>query len=720
MDDGKSRSSISNDGITYLSIYKNPVRYVTRPIISREELTNDHSQDDWEPSQQYAVSNVTSCEVQRVSHRKQGPILPTLIIAITPDPATEKLRKRRSSRAATLVSNKDNGPTTLWFRTEGDVSKLHEWARSIQVASQPNFPDHLLMSPMSPISPMSGPLTPGSPSFQNPFVPYAATRDGTDFFSQNSSRPPSAPSAPGRVSLHHKASSSLHTHRERPLTISDAPSLRSRRSDLSSLPGSVANINISTAHQQHSYTSVLPHDLPTPSEGSDGELFGWTSAQGRASNMLAQQQHSPARTVRDSLGSNPPLLSPLSPAAMMLDNNNGGVGVGSPPGPRETILDRAFQLKYIPGCADQTAPGEEKLSSMARFEALMQQVESNNNKRTTTAATGAGAEGQQQQRKRSLRPMSVLDQLELKSAWELDESDEDSDDSDDTEGESAADRESEADNNSIRPESRRTATFPTSQQQQQQQQQARQQQKPSAPQTPTQSPRGTAGIRSPIALNPEALTALVSSSSGESPDRPRLAHRMHSAMGSLSLGVINPPHHGTSHSTTTSITNNNILNSLESSPGKNSTNSNTSSSGETSSTYDGSTPGLNPSAAYRTSTILEGQQLHRLSAASSNGGKRLSFTDFTRRLSSTGSMLLATASSSQAGTPTGNGETADGQIGHSQSRRSSVFQPRAPPAAMGAGAAAAGQGAPAQTDRNEKCKSWRNSVGMFGNEGGFL
>lgn len=146
-----------------------------------------------------------------VTHRKQGPVLPTLIITITPDPATEKLRKRRSSRAATLVSNKDNGPTTLWFRTEGDVSKLQEWARSIQVVCQPGFPDHLLMSPMPPMSPAA--TTPGSPSFQNPFVPYAP-RDGADFFSQNSSRPPSAPSAP-RVSLHHKAQSGTRRKQKR-------------------------------------------------------------------------------------------------------------------------------------------------------------------------------------------------------------------------------------------------------------------------------------------------------------------------------------------------------------------------------------------------------------------------------------------------------------------------------------------------------------------------
>lgn len=538
-----------------------------------------------------------------VAHRKQGPVLPTLIITITSDPATEKLRKRRSSRAATLVSNKDNGPTTLWFRTEGDSSRLYEWAKSIQLVIQPSFPNDLPMSPMSPISP----LTPASPSFQNPFVSFTP-REGCEFSPFSSGRPPSAP----KVTLHHKASSSLHAHRERPLTISGTPSLRSRRSDLSSLISSTANTSTT-----QSYASILPHEFSAPSE-TDAELFGWTSAQGRSSVL-----HSPARTVRDSLGSDPP----LSPAAM-LDS-------GSPPGPRETILDRAFQLKYIPG-SDQTVPGEEKLSSLARFEALMKQVDE-----------------RRQSRIRPVRPMSVKEQLELKSAWDMDDSDEEEDsesDSDDTEEEeSSADQNTADDPNSVRPaSSRRTA-----------------------PQTPSHSPRGTAGPRSPIALNPEALAAL---SSGTTADRPRLAHRMHSTMGSLSLGTQQL--------------------SLGTSPGKSSIESNES----------WETSGLNSSAAYRTSTILEGQQ--RLSTASSNGGKRLSFSEFTRRLSSTGSMLLT----QQSGSGSSPGEAAESQA---QSRRSSVYQPRTATSVLSSPRSEA-------TDRSEKCKSWRNSVGMFGNEGGFL
>jgi hypothetical protein len=43
------------------------------------------------------------------------------------------------------------------------------------------------------------------------------------------------------------------------------------------------------------------------------------------------------------------------------------------PIPGETILDRAFHLRYIPGCQQQ-ASGTEKLSSVALFDALPRQA----------------------------------------------------------------------------------------------------------------------------------------------------------------------------------------------------------------------------------------------------------------------------------------------------------------------------------------------------------
>lgn len=459
------------------------------------------------------------------------------------------------------------------------------------------------MSPMSPMSPM----TPGSPSFPNPFVPFPH-RDASDL---SHFRPPSAP----KTSLHHKASSSLHMYRERPLTISDEPSLRSRRSDLSSLTSS----NTATIHSQ---ISRPPADLPSPVESTEepfgGFIEGWTSAQGRSSMLT-----SPRRTIRDSAGSN----APLSPAAL-LDS-------GSPPGRGETILDRAFQLKYIPG-SDQRIPGEEKLSSLARFEALMREVDA-----------------QAEHRRQSARPTSMAQQLQLKSAWDLDESsDDDSDaDSDDTEDDTALERDLDDDLSGIRTESRRMTMPP-----------------PGGPKTPSQSPRSRTGTRSPVAYNPETLAAL--NSGARAPGDRRMHGDARPVPGNLSLSAEQRK-------------------PLDASPGRSSIMLGDSTLSEQ------STGGLKPTNAYRTSTIAEGQQQRHSATSSNGGGKRLSFTEFTRRLSSTSNMLLVQTNNCSEPAAESQG----------QSRRSSVMQPRAPPGMLSP------QRNEVQQDRSENCKSWRSSVG---------
>ncbi|RYO99290.1 hypothetical protein DL764_006860 [Monosporascus ibericus] len=108
------------------------------------------------------------------------------------------------------------------------------------------------------------------------------------------------------------------------------------------------------------YTSIMPDDIPSPTVTLGGYqdefIEGWTSAQGRISTLS-----SPARIARGSMG------SPRVPLPV-------GSNSSSPPLPRETILDRAFQLRYIPG-SEREVPGEEKLSSLARFDALMREAE---------------------------------------------------------------------------------------------------------------------------------------------------------------------------------------------------------------------------------------------------------------------------------------------------------------------------------------------------------
>ncbi|KXJ93049.1 hypothetical protein Micbo1qcDRAFT_160960 [Microdochium bolleyi] len=310
----KPSSLVDQASSTFLSIYK--------------------SKDDSEPVQQYSLATIAECHVQMLAHRKQGPILPTLTIQILPDPAADKLRKRRSSRTAGLTSSKESGPTTLWFRlaAEDPALSLTEWARYLQSFVQPGMPDRY---PISPISPTS-------PSFINPFSP--ATRSSMHARPAGSARP-------------------MHTSYS-----SDSPSLRSRRSDISSSHNSSSTQNASNTHD---YTPVYPSDIPSPAttvvDYPDEFIEGWTSAQGRSSTL-----GSPIRT-RASMG----------PSQSMLPV---GADSNSPPGARETILDRAFSMRCIPG-ADTSVPGEEKLSSLARFEALMREAEDRRDTRQRDSAT---------------------------------------------------------------------------------------------------------------------------------------------------------------------------------------------------------------------------------------------------------------------------------------------------------------------------------------------
>lgn len=592
------------------------------------------AQDDREPISQYAANTIAQCQVQMVAHRKQGPVLPTLIITIAPDPATDKLRKRRSSRAAGLVaSSKESGPLTLWFRAEEinrEGQSLHDWARAIQATIQPNMPE---ITPMSPMSPASN-------SFNSPFA-QRQPRDASEFY-QN--RPPSAP----KSTLQHKSSTATGSSRERPLTFSDTPSLRSRRSDISSLAG----INVPPL-APHTYASVMPSDLPSPATTAGGHyggfIEGWTTAQGRSSTLS-----SPVRNVRDSMGSMPPFSPPAT------------IESGSPPAPRETILDRAFQLHCIPG-SDQQVPGEEKLSSLARFEALMQQADEQRKDRSQRPQTMIRRPASP-----PASPPNSLQQPGLRSAWDLDDSSDDDSqgsDSDSTHGDSGygRDEDVEEDQASMRAQSRRTLGYV------------------SGRRTPqSQSPRGTMGPRSPIAFNPETLMALNSGSNlgRGSSNRPVYAQRSYSqtqitGLSGLNLSVSQQP--------------------LDVSPGRSSVTSRRTSIQE-------SVGGLNPAAAlYRTSTIAEGQK--RQSVAS-NSSKRLSFTEFTRRLSSTGSLLLN-------GSPSG--ETEAQPAGASRS----AMQPRGPPPLLNSPKTERERAA----DRNahdQMCSSWRNGVTVLGGEGGFL
>ncbi|KAK5627457.1 hypothetical protein RRF57_003172 [Xylaria bambusicola] len=297
---------------TYLSVYK--------------------SKEDKEPICQHSITSITDCQVRQVAHRKQGHV-PTLTIQISPDPATDKLRKRRSSRSGGLIATKDSGPSTLLFlTTEGSHYGLDDWARYIQTLVQ-----RQQSMPMSPISP-------SSPTFISPFSPVSDVAE--------KSSPASSAKGKLKSKLQTKPSAEpfpRHAKQAR---------LRSRKSDLSSQASSMvpAAMNFVQQHYANLQHSELPSPASTVDEYPEQLIEGWTMAPGRSSTLSSPIMG--RASISSSQGPSQPSLESSPPIV-----------------PRETILDRAFQMRCIPG-SDREIAGEEKLTSLARFEALMRETES--------------------------------------------------------------------------------------------------------------------------------------------------------------------------------------------------------------------------------------------------------------------------------------------------------------------------------------------------------
>ncbi|TAQ89276.1 hypothetical protein B7494_g2409 [Chlorociboria aeruginascens] len=300
---------------------------VTQPAPEGLYISIYKAKGDWEYLAQYHMSTFKSCEIRQLQHRKQSPTLPTLLLDFKPDKAAEKLRKRRSSRTGGLTS-KDPWADTLLFRTiPEEKHSIFDWQVAVKAELKPGNLDD---SPLSPSSPLF-------PSFTNPF--------GRDH--RVPSKSTGRPELPSRNT---SQSSYPHAPKERPSAlISPSPSLRSRRSDLSS--------QSSSQHPPvgftHNYTTALPTDLPSPAmSGYDSQFIeGWTSAQGRSSALSSHTR-----------GSNS-IASAIAPPT------------STSQGPRETILDRAFQMRCIPGSDRVQDKDEEKISSIARFEALMREAD---------------------------------------------------------------------------------------------------------------------------------------------------------------------------------------------------------------------------------------------------------------------------------------------------------------------------------------------------------
>ncbi|RWA08698.1 hypothetical protein EKO27_g6402 [Xylaria grammica] len=338
------------------------------------------SKEDAEPIYQHSIASIADCQVQQVAHRKQGNV-PTLAIQILPDPATDKLRKRRSSRSGGLIATKDSGPTTLWFiAPEGSQYGLDDWANYIQslVQRQQSMP--------------TSPTSPTAPVFTSPFPPLQDVLE--------KSSPKSSARGKLRSKLQSKSSGrNLPSTRDQgSIYTPGSPSLRSRTSDLSSHASSMvpAAMHFVQQHYANLQHSELPSPASTVDEYPEQSVEPWKTSQGRSSAVS-----SPIMGRASISSSQSPLQSSLEYSPPIV--------------PRETILDRAFQMRCIPG-SDREIAGEEKLTSLARFEALMREADS---------------------RRRHTRGKEVKPEP-LKSTWEDDESDEDEDEDEDEDSDNYA------------------------------------------------------------------------------------------------------------------------------------------------------------------------------------------------------------------------------------------------------------------------------------------
>ncbi|SPN99005.1 uncharacterized protein DNG_02044 [Cephalotrichum gorgonifer] len=565
-------------------------------------------QDDYEPAQQYPISSITDCQVQQLSHRKQGPVLPTLVIVIA-----DKEKKRRSSRAAGLMSTKESTTTTLWFRTPPDDHhySLNDWRQFI-------------LSKRPPISPES----PASPTFTNPFSPSRSKdNDSCHLSSSRSFMTPYSRDRDRDASVSHKSGS---------------PSLRSKRSDVSS---PTSTVHPALPHRSmlpaQNYTTMLPTDipadLPSPSESGTDEfgrdhLEGWSTAQSGRSASIS---------------------SPRS-ALEKLDRRHASVCAGSSPAAaaRETILDRAFQMRCIPG-SERAVPGEEKLSSLARFDALMRDSEERWRKRDA-----------QEREARRRQEEAWKDDETTSEEEDSDDAEDDDDDDDDDDYRLDQDHDRNRRQTLIPPATQRALEFITGRDGQ-----------PESPRTPR---RATLDYDVDAFPMPPA-NAVYRPHTSYAMRRPSPAQRTHSQPHLAHLPQeARPPPVPSSRQQQYMAENEN------------------------------DEDGGGREEARRKQSLQP----------DSGADKRLTFPEFTKRLSGTGSLLVMQTNSGSGGGGSGsNRASAELEYRHTAVPplpRSSV--------SARAGASGARRDAAGRRDAAEeaRCGGWRNSVGVMGTEGGFI
>lgn len=515
-----------------------------------------------------------------LAKRKQGPVLPTLVITVA-----DKEKRRRSSRAGFMPTTKESSSPALWFRTSPDEPSpsIQDWAQFITSRRELASLDD------------SGLITPnysGHNFFSRP-------RDPNDYFPR-----PGSGNNPNH-SLHHKSSTATYSTgvRERPATFSsDSPSLRSKRSDVSSPSSNFPVQQFAYAIPGQHYTTVLPTDLPSPVNTTgdyQGERTGgWTAGQGRESTVSSPLQG------RESMSSHvqPSSVADSSPALA----------------PRETILDRAFQMRHLQG-GERRTPGEDKLSSVARFDALMREAD---------------------ERRRQKEAAARLEQMALRSAFEADDSSDDENEvqnDTDTDDGDFSDREDRFGAPSIPPPTKRALEYITG--------------RPEPAQSPL-SPRPN--------ISRSALSFHADSTPGLTQAPPLPPARPHTAHGKTRRDT---------RSQSTQFLPSSLSIDTAAGPGK-----------------------------------IPEETTPRQSSSST---KRLSFTEFTKRLSSTSSLLLVQTNTS-GGSSQRNSEIDGNPLGNP---RTSLMPP---------GPRQLSKDRDRSRDEQEKGCGWRGSVGVVGSEGGFF
>ncbi|KAI5804004.1 hypothetical protein DFH27DRAFT_388837 [Peziza echinospora] len=296
-----ARPTSAVDRHSYSHSPSESITTITNDVRNTFFLTIYKHKNDLEPISRHSIQDIASCYVGDLGYKqKKQVIMPTLIIHLRNDqPLSSPRSFRRRSNDNPYASK--STPTALFFRPAPETSDtLQQWQKEIQI--------YLNMC--------SNPQ--GSSTNQNPTSPI-------------DDRFPDAP----------HTSTSLFFVNGEPNTALLSPSLRSKCSDLSSIPS-----------DRHSISSSSLSELPSPRVDEHAQEFHGRKALHIATNSADFEAH----VVEDRplpSGAKEPQTQPR----------------------RETILDRYFSCYPSP---ITSTPERPMSSSIARFEALMDELESKN------------------------------------------------------------------------------------------------------------------------------------------------------------------------------------------------------------------------------------------------------------------------------------------------------------------------------------------------------